>query len=201
MKKPFFGAVVCALLVAMALSASAQTAEIKTIDAYCKTVDALTKKTKSPELVFADVSDYEANAKAKWQRFASEKALDKHREKTEAYTIAYAWRKNGKIAASNFTYFSPSGDWTKYVFSYFREDGTLAKAAIDYRTFQGDLIVLQDLYFDKSGKLLKKKTRFRDLSTNKPKKATKDFMGASDLSETDYYKTTKKLPFAHLIGK
>ena len=108
-------------------TASAQ-ATVVTIDVYCKAVDTLSKKSKEPHLIAADTSDYEnSNATAKWRKFASEKELEKFREATETYTIAMNWKKNGKIVASNFTLFSPSGDWAKYVYQYFREDGTLAK--------------------------------------------------------------------------
>ena len=70
---------------------TSKSAEVKNIDAYCKTVDAVRLKGKSPELVFADVSDYNDSGKDKpnWRKFASEKTLDKFREKSETYSIAY----------------------------------------------------------------------------------------------------------------
>lgn len=178
-------------------------AEIKRIDAYEKTVEALTKNSKSPQLIFADASDYNENAKPKWRKFASEKALEKFRETSETYTIAYNWQKNGKIVASNFTLFSPSGDWAKYVFHYFREDGSLAKVESELKTFYGDLIVLQNIYFDNKGRILKKTLAYKDLQTGKPKKPAKDSFDASSsfINETDYYKQTRKLPFAHLLKK
>src|SRR5207237_10045285 len=104
---------------------------------------------------------------------------------------ARCWRKNRKLAKSNFTMFSPSGDWSKYVYQYFRTDGTLAKAEIDYRTFEGDLILLQDHYFDTKGKVIKTTSKFLDLRTHKPKKVTEGFRdeAAQMQKETDYYKT------------
>ena len=183
---------------------SAQTnkkAEIKSIDAYCKTIDAFVKRNKNPQLIFADISDYNDDLDAKWRKFASEKALEKFREQTETYTIAYNWRKNGKIIQTNFTLFSPSGDWTQYVYHYFRLNGTLAKVESEMRTFYGDMIVLQNLYFDNNGKLLRKTTQYKDLTTQKPKKPGKDFL--RDFTEIkngeDYFKKTSKLPFAKLI--
>lgn len=199
MKKTNFIILLLTLMFCISTVVSAQ-ATVATIDAYCKTVDALTKKSKEPHLIAADTSDYEnANATAKWQKFATEKELEKFRETTETYSIAMNWKKNGKIVASNFTLFSPSGDWAKYVFQYFREDGTLAKVKVDYRTFMGDLIILQDIYFNAAGKLLKKTNRFEDLTTHKPKKVKKDSYDPGMLNEVDYYKTTRKLPFAKLI--
>ncbi len=171
--------------------------EIKQINTYCKTIDAFIKRHKKPQLIFADISDYNDDSKTKWRKFASEKAL----EKAETYSIAYNWRRNGKIIHSNFTLFSPSGDWVEYVYHYFREDGTLAKAEQEMRTFNGDLIVIQDFYFDRKGKLLKKSIKYLDLRTHKPIKPTKEFLANNEdfTKYKDYYKKTSKLPFAKLL--
>lgn len=193
---------VLAILTLQVAAASAQSlkAQVKSIDAYCKTIDALAKKTK--KIVVADTSDYmDENAKPKWQKFASEKALEKFREDTETYSIAFNWLKNGKIVLSNFTNFSPSGDWTKYTNHYFRQDGTLAKAAIDYRTFQGDIIVLRSIYFDANGKELTTTTKYKDLNTQKTKTPEAGSFNPGSLNESDHYLTTEKLPFRDLITK
>ena len=175
------------------------TEDVKNIDAYCKTIDALTSRNKAP-LIFADTSDYtDANAKEKWQKFASEKALEKFRETTETYNIAYNWQKNGRIAASNFTGFSPSGDWTMYIFHCFRDNGSLARVKMELRTFYGDYIVTQLRYFERSGKLLRKAVKYQDLITRKPKKPSSQF--DSSFSDADVFKKTSKLPFAHLLNK
>src|SRR5215203_928122 len=165
-------------------------AEIKRINAYVKTVDALTKRYKNPHLIFADTSDYNEGSRPKWRKFASEKALEKFRETSETYTIAYNWLQRGKIVKSNFTLFSPSGDWANYVYHHFREDGSLARAESEMRTFNGDLIIIQDFYFDRKGKLLKKTVKYLDLQTKKPIKQTKEFLaGKADFSDdAEYYK-------------
>lgn len=182
------------------LPASAQAnknAEIKSINAYVKTIDAFVGK-KKPHLIFADTSDYNQDAKPKWRRFASEKALEKFREETtETYMVAYNWRKNGKLVQSNFTLFSPSGDWAQYDNYYFRADGTLAKIASELRTFYGDLIVQRDFYYDGKGRLLRQTTRYRDLNTNKPLKKPKD--GDFQTTDVTVYKSVRRLPFARLI--
>ena len=178
-------------------------AEIKRINSYVKTLDAFVKNRK-PHLIFADTSDYEADSKPKWQKFASEKALEKFRaEKSETYTIAYNWRQKGRILKSNFTRFSPSGDWTEYVYHNFRADGSLAMVESEMRTFNGDLIIIQDFYFDRAGRLLKKSVRYRDLQTQKPIKPTKEFLEnkANFSNDVEYYKKTSKLPFADLLRK
>jgi hypothetical protein len=174
---------------------TAKKAEIKRIDVYCKTVDALVKHSRNPQLIYADTSD--EGSKPKWRKFASEKVLEKFRETSETYSIAFNWQKNGKIVHSNFTLFSSSGDWTQYVYHYFRPDGTLAKVESEMRTFYGDLIILQSLYFDNKGKLLRKTIRYQDLQTKKPKKPTKEILESNQdfVSGVDYFKKTSKLPF------
>jgi len=189
------------------LPVAAQTgknAELKRIDAYVKTIDRFVKKNKKPHAIFADTSDYNDDGKAKWQKFASEKALEKFREESgETYTIAYNWLQKGRIVRSNFTLFSPSGDWAQYVYHSFRADGSLALVESEMRTFNGDLIIIQDFYFDRAGKLLKKTTRYRDLRTNKPIRATKKFLeeNGNFSDDVEYYKKTSKLPFAGLLKK
>lgn len=198
MKRITFVPMLAVLSLAFATASFAQTAEITQIDAYAKTIDAVTRKRTAPKLVFADVSDYETNENPAWRQFASEKALEKHRKGTEAYAIAHAWRKGGKLVASNFTLFSPSGDWVKYVHHYFREDGSLARVESDYRTFNGDFKVIRRRYFDSDGKLITESAKFLDLETGKPKDASSGVMG-DDANEVDYYKTTNRLPYAHLL--
>jgi hypothetical protein len=193
-------------LVLLILPVAAQTrknTEIKRIDAYVKTIDAFVKRNKRPHLIFADTSDYEAGSKPKWQKFASEKSLEKFREQAETYTIAYNWWQKGKIVKSNFTLFSPSGDWAQYVYHDFRADGTLAHVESEMRTFNGDLIIIQDFYFDRRGRLLKKTIKYRDLQTQKPIKPTKEFLADyGDFSDdVKYYKKTSRLPFARLLKK
>ncbi len=182
-----------------ALPISAQTskkAEIKRIETYAKSLETFIRRYKEPHLIFADISDYNDDSKDKWRKFASEKALEKFRERNETYTIAYNWRKNGKIVQSNFTLFSPSGDWAQYDFYYFRANGTLAKIASELRTFIGDLIVLRDLYFNENGKLIRQKTRYRDLRSKKPVRKPKDQDYKTDV---EIYKTVRRLPFAKLV--
>lgn len=190
--------VIFVLVVLPAFAQKGKNAEIKRINAYVKTLDAFVKNRK-PHFIYADTSDYDAaDSQPKWQRFASEKALEKFRDETrETYTIVHIWRQKGRIVQSNFTLFSPSGDWAQYDFHYFRADGTIAKIASELRTFYGDMIVLRDFYFARNGKLLRQTIRYRDLNTKKPVKKPQD----GDFQNTDVtiYKTVRRLPFAKLI--
>ena len=202
--RAFFFVLVFALSILPVAAQTGKTAEIKRIDAYVKMLDALVKKNKAPHLIFADTSDYDDGSKPKWQKFADEKALEKFRTETsETYTIAFNWLQRGRIVRSNFTLFSPSGDWTQYVFHNFRADGSLAHAQTEMRTFNGDLIVTQDFYHDRRGRLLKKTVKYRDLITDKPVKPTREFLknNADWLSDVEYYKKTSLLPFANLPVK
>ncbi len=169
-------------------------AEIKRINAYVKTLDAFIKN-KKPHLIFADISD-ENEKSAKWRKFASEKTLEKFREKRETYTIAYNWRKNGKIIQSTFTLFSSSGDWAQYDSYYFRADGTLAKIESELRFLSDSLITLRDLYFNVKGKLIRQTVRYRNITTEKPIKKPADIYFQPDI---DIYKTVRRLPFAKLV--
>ncbi len=194
----------CVFQVSTVFAQPQKIAEIKRIEAYCKTVDALVKRTKKPSLLFADTSDYNDDAKEKWRKFASEKSLEKYRENTaETYSIAYNWQRSGQIVKSNFTLFSPSGDWAEYVYHCFRADGTLAKAEQEMRTFNEDLILIQNFYFNQAGKLQKKTVKYFDLRSKKPIKPTKEFLRQIQelVSQIDFYKKVGKLPFAHLLKK
>ncbi len=171
--------------------------EIQKIDEYSKTLDTFVEKNKSPHLVFADVSK---NEKPKWKKFESEKALNEFREISETYSISYNWQKNGKIVISNFTLFSESGDWIKYVYLYFREDGTLAKAESQLNTFYGNFSFLQDIYFDEKGNILKNISKYLDLETKKPKTPDKgDIFDNGDRINPFYFKTADQLPYNHLL--
>jgi hypothetical protein len=181
-------------------SATAQTratAATRAIDKYVKSLEALSDSKKEPDLVMADTADtadIEADKPA-WKRFESTAALEKAREEKETYTIAYSWKKNGKLAATNFTYFSPSGDWSQYVYHYFREDGSLAMVSAELRTFMDDCVIKQKFYFNPSGKRLRKTINYYDLTTDKPKKRC---LGA-DALKFEYFASAAKLPFSALI--
>lgn len=202
-KIAFFAAVFALFIFSAAFSLSAQTKvtpAVKKIDAYVRSVDAIRTKLKKPSMVFGDTADVESD-KEKWQKFASDKALEKFRTRNEVYNIAYNWLSGGKIVQSSFTLSSPSGDWATYSDYYFRADGTLAKIRIEHRTFYGDFIMLRDIYFSSVGKVLSKTTKYQDLKTQKPKKVSEEFLEGNEalIKEVDYYLTTATLPFASLL--
>lgn len=188
-----------ALVILLGISAAAQTkptAATRAIDKYVSSIRQWVDSRKEPDLVMADAADADAE-KPEWKRFDSPVALEKAREEKETYTIAFNWKKNGKIVASNFTYFSPSGDWSQYVYHFFREDGTLARVDAELRTFMDDCVIKQRFYFNGTGKRLRKTLSYFDLNTDKPKKRC---LGASAL-KFEYSPTVAKLPFPALAGR
>ena len=194
MKKPAFFAVLCCLLSAVFVSAQ-QPAELKRIDADARRIDAFAKKNPRAKLVFADASTDE---KPRWRRFPSEAALEKYRETQETYTIALVWRRRQSVAHAVFTRFSQSGDWAQYDSYYFRPDGSLAKLNSELRTFNGNVVIVRDFYFDRRGRRIGRRVSYRDLSTNRPvPKPDGEFLE----NEIETYRRTKNLPFARLLPK
>ncbi len=170
--------------------------KVKPIEAYAKKIENFVKAEKKPHLVIADVSDFNKDEKPIWKKYASEAEFEKARETQESYEIAYIWNKNNKPVAVNFTYSSPSGDWAQYVYYIFREDGSVARADRELRTFMGDIIVNRIYIYDETGKLLKETKTFRDLETQKPVKATKNFQDM----DVKIYKSINTLPFASMLS-
>lgn len=179
--------------------AQSTASQVKSINTYCKQIDTIQKRRKSPELVYANVADMNSS-KEKWRKFASAKALEKFRERNEVYDIAYNWRSGGRLIASTFTHSSPSGDWVNYVTHCFRADGTVARVETDYRTSLGDFKVLSTRYFTSSGRQISSSIKYLDLQSGKPKDKGDGVMGDVE-SRAEYFKTVKKLPFAGLLPK
>lgn len=203
MQKILFGSLLIVYFAAVNDTASAQAVKgtaTQQIDAYCKSVEKFTTAQEKAVLVFADTSG-ETGRKPTWRKFESVGAHEKFRESSETYEIAYAWRRQGRLVAANFTYFSESGDWAKYVNHCFRVDGSLARVSIDYRTFYGNFILLKDIYFSTRGRLLKENSKTLDLATHKPRKVGSDYLteNAGNINSVGYYKSVGKLPFANIL--
>jgi hypothetical protein len=185
-------------LLALSWCATAQSiSTITEIDRYAASLQRLSKSSKN--IVVADTSD-EYGKGGGWKRFASERALEKFRQERETYSIAFNWKKSGKLVVTNFTDFSPSGDWALYSYHTFRPNGTIAKVEVELRTFHGNYIMISDYYFDPHGKQIKKISKCLDLTTKKPKELTKEMLDNNSGAEVHFYKTVTRLPFARLIA-
>jgi hypothetical protein len=186
--------IILSLFAGTGVAQTAKSVQTRRINRYVKQLEKYVDKPSNKCEIYANVS---TGKKDRWRRFRFEKSLEKSRESHEADEIAYVWRNNGKVLAVNFTFTSESGDWAHYVFYRFRPDGSLAKIEADLRTFYGDLSVQRGYYYSTGGRLISKHTRFRDLTTDKPKKPGDDFYD----EKVNIYKTTGKLPFAKLLRK
>ena len=198
---PAFKSLVLVILACGAASSQNRNAAvIRQIDRYVRSVDRIVENKRQRKFVISDIAEQE-DKEAKWKLFASEKALEKHRGISETYTIAFNWKHRGRTVASNFTDFSSSGDWTHYVYHYFRPDDTAAYVKAELRTFYGDYIVIHEQYFDVKGKQVRKRSKYLDLTTQKPKKPTDEMLDEnSGFFKAEIYKSVAKLPFARLLG-
>jgi hypothetical protein len=171
-------------------------ADIASIEAYGKQMDAYTKRNARAGRLFGDTANYEdANAAAKWKEFKTKAAL----QRAEVYSAATAWlNSTGELVVADFSLSSPSGDWAQFNTYYYRSDGTLAKLHSELRTFMGNIVVIRDRLYDSKGKLLQEKTRYLDLQTRKPKKVKEgDFQDIP----IELYAKTSALPFYALLKK
>jgi hypothetical protein len=171
-------------------------ADIASIEAYGKQMDAYTKRNARAGHLFGDTANYEdANAPARWQEFRTKGAL----QRAQVYSAATAWlNSTGALVVADFSLSSPSGDWAQFNTYYYRSDGTLAKLHSELRTFMGDVVVIRDRLYDPKGKLLQEKTRYLDLQTRKPKKVKEgDFQDMP----IELYAKTSALPFYSLLKK
>lgn len=173
---------------------------VETIDAYCKAVDRFVGDS-DPDLIVADVADYDDRKKGKWRRFASEEELESFREKSPTYTVAYNWTKEGRILKSNLSlFYSPSGDNAKDIYHCFRADGSLAYVLTFFGSFNDGYKFEERRYFDRNGGLIKRTEKYFDLDNEPIKKPdASDTAGMRD--RADYYLAAGKLPFAGLVAK
>ena len=199
--KTIFGPLILVILAAVIVSAQgSRSTAVRQIDKYVRSVDRIVENKRNRKYVVADTAG-ENDERAKWKLFPSEKALEKYREDNETYTIALSWKSGGRTVASYLTLFSESGDWAHYVYLYFRPDGSLAYAESELRTFYGDYIAIHEYYYDNGGRRLRKRSKYLDLTTQKPKEPTAEMQRDSlDMVDGVIYKKVARLPFVHLLG-
>ena len=163
--------------------------ELAPVKAYAESIKAYVDKKEFPDMVVADVADFNKSDKPEWKVFDSHKAYQE--SDVNSYETYFIWKKDGKIAQVNVTYSSPSGDWAHYVFHTYYPNGKAAKIEKELRTFMGDLIVNRTSYHSKAGKQLAKTESYKDLNTGKAIKKPESFMDM----EVDVYEKVAKLPF------
>ncbi len=171
------------------------------IDAYCDPLNVKASADSVPDQIFADTADvYGRNSK--WIEFESVDELEEFREESETFFITYNWFTGSRLTLTSFTVFSGSGDWAKYVRSCYRENGTLARVSIDYRTFYGDFRMVRSVYFAPKGSELYETKEFRRLDSEElfqPDQETID--ENSSLASEDFFMNVKKIPYSKLLKK
>jgi len=202
-KRPLFPVFVC---IALAVSTLAQTnastdkqirdTEIARIKAYCQELDDYAKRNPKLGRLFGDVSSGMEGEKSRWREFKSE---EEREEVVTENDKANVFAKVGAVVLANYTFQSPSGDWSHYVDYYFREDGSLARIHARLNTFYGNMTVIRERFYDPKGKLLSSSQQFLDLDTQKKKKPGAD--GEFIDEPIPFYRTVKALPFYTLLGK
>lgn len=181
-------------------AAQSNQSDIVSIENYARGLDGYVKRNARAARYFADTASYETeNARARWQEFRTKSALDSAWQNGKTYTSSNVWfNQTGELVVALFSFSSPSGDWAQYMTNYYRKDGTLAKSRAELRTFMGDIIRINDRFYDGKGKLIKEQTRFLDLKTRRPKRVNKDeFMDM----EAPLYANTNALPFYRLLKR
>jgi hypothetical protein len=178
------------------LSTSAPTGKVAEIETYAKEIDAFVKSKPQTERIFADTSSGTGNGAASWREFKTEKEREGADTGNNLNANAYVWSRNGKLVGANFTFQSPSRDWVQYVMYYFRGDGTLAKTSSTLNTFQGDITVEREDYYNSKGTFLKGTTHCKDLKTQKTKPC-----GNYQEQPAPLFQKISQLPFYSLLKK
>jgi hypothetical protein len=178
------------------LSTSQPTGKVAEIEAYAGEIDGYVKSNPQSERIFADTSSATKNEAPRWREFKSEKERAGADAGDNLNSNAYVWTHNGKIIGANFTLQSPSRDWVQYVMYYFRGDGTLAKTSSTLNTFQGDITVIREDYYNAKGTFLKGTTQCHDLKTQRVKPC-----GNFQEQPAPLYQKVSQLPFYGMLKK
>ena len=136
----------------------------------------------------------------KWKEFKNRRA----RGKASNYildNVADAWMKNGKLVIAEFNFETNSGDWSKFVQYYFRNDGSLAKMRTTFAGFMvfsehGGGRIVQERIYDSDGKLLQKRLHCFELE-----KKHRRIRCSGDYSNYNgtYYRRAQNVAFYELL--
>src|SRR5712664_2011608 len=185
------------LIVAQTPSGAKPTTEssgVAAIDAYCKGLDDFINSQRNRARILG--GEVDQTGVTKWKEFKSRRA----REKVYLEDVADVWMKNGKPVVAEWNSETNSGDWSKFVQYYFRDDGTLAKMRTTFAGFMvlsehGGRIVQERIYSPK-GKLLQKRLHCFELEKkHRPIKCSGDY---SNYDGT-YHRRAQNLPFSGLL--
>jgi hypothetical protein len=152
--------------------------------------------------IFADVSE-EVRPKAgqgTWRRFASSKELKNATAGGPPNTQASVWPAvGGGVLFIELFFQSDSGDWAQYADLCYRPDGSLARTADIFNTFDaGDddrdaVSRIHTLHFDGAGQAIRSRSKLLDLKTRKPVK--RGFVDEKEM----IFMHVADLPFSDLL--
>jgi hypothetical protein len=172
-----------------------KSSEVAAIDAYCQELDDFKKSQRNrARILGAEVDQTDI---PKWKEFKSRRA----REKEFFEDVADVWMKNGKPLVAELNSETNSGDWSKFVQYYFRDDGTLAKMRTTFAGFMvfsehGGGRIVQERIYSSKGKLLQKRLHCFELEKkHRPIKCSGDY---SNYDGT-YYRRAQNLEFYGLL--
>lgn len=185
------------LVLASSFAVLGQAAEVGRIESSVASLDEMTKSAVKPQLIFADISDFsDGKGKPVWKKFESEEALTDYREtRNETYEIAFVWMKDGQVAVSNFTLFSPSGDWAQYDLHYFRPDGSIAKIVSELHVTFLEFGLKRELWFDPKGIQIAATQTYSNLESGQRIRKPKDSFD----TDIKRFNTVSDLPFSSLV--
>jgi hypothetical protein len=183
------------LTVAQTPSDATESSEVAAIDAYCKELDDFKNSERNrARILGAEVDQTDV---PKWKEFKSRRA----RGKAFFEDVADVWMKNEKLVVAELNSETNSGDWSKFVQYYFRDDGTLAKMRTTFAGFMvfsehGGGRIVQERIYSSSGKLLQKRLRCFELE-----KTHRRIKCSGDYSNYDgtYYRRAQNLVFYGLL--
>ena len=178
------------------LSTSQPKGRVADIEAYAVEIDKFVKSNVKTERIFGNVANGKKTEASAWREFKSEDERKSADTGDNLYESAYLWQRDGKVIGANFTFQSPSRDWAQFVMYYFRGGGSLAKTNSTLNTFEGDITVLREDYYDSKGILLKGTTHCKDLKTQKARPC-----GDFEDRPAPLFTTTRQLPFYSLLRK
>src|SRR5258705_1388828 len=94
--------------------------ELRNIDSYAKKVDQFIKRNPKTLRIFDNVASETSSESDEWREFKSEDERQNADTGDNLNENANVWARAEKVLGANFTFQSPSRDWTHFVMYYFR---------------------------------------------------------------------------------
>jgi hypothetical protein len=211
-------AVIAALVVTAACQTKTSTPTTATtrdsvvaVDGYCRSIGHFIASNDAKKLTFGRqcsiTSQYPHEPPScTWKQFANEAAWQHWTEniENENWGAAFVWPRDGKPVQANFTFQSPSYDWTNLANYCFRPDGTIAVMTTTLNDLNLDVSFERVTVYSRTGERLQVTETARKLSTNKRTRIPEELVKAEkeDSSSSGFrapaYRTVRELPFFNM---